>query len=98
MDDQSFRDRVQEHADSVVRGDMDAVTNDFAAGMRPQVPQIAQALPQPVRSAEVLSTRAGDTVSQAEIRYTGDDRAVTIRSNWQEEDGRLVLVHAEPTG
>ena len=29
MDDQQTRDHIQQHADSVVRGDMDAVVNDF---------------------------------------------------------------------
>jgi hypothetical protein len=98
MDDDALRDRLQEHADAVVRGDMDAVVNDFAEALRPQVPQIAQALPQPVRSAEILSAEAGDDINRAEIRYSGDDRAVTIRSSWQDENGRLVLVQAEPTG
>jgi len=30
MDDQQARDHVKQHADSVVRGDMDAVVADFS--------------------------------------------------------------------
>jgi hypothetical protein len=98
MDDQQTRQHINEHADAVVRGDMDAVIADFTEGLRPHVPEIAQALPQPVTSAEVLSIDVGDAETVAMIRYTGDTDEVTIRSRWQDEDGRPVIVHAEPAG
>lgn len=96
MDDQQTRDRIQQHADAVVRGDMDAVIADFTEGLQPHVPEIAKALPQPVTSADVLSVDVGDSESIAMIRYSGDTSGVTIRSRWQEEGGRAVIVHAEP--
>jgi hypothetical protein len=98
MDEQKTRSHVQEHADAVVRGDMDAVIADFAAELRPQVPQIAQSLPQPVTAAEVLSVEVGDPESVAEIRYTGESGNVTIRSRWREVDGRPSIVAGEPLG
>jgi hypothetical protein len=79
-----------------VRGDMDHVVADFAEHLRPDVPQLAQALPQPVTGAEVLSVDFGETESVAMIRYSGDSGEVTIRSHWQEEGGRPVIVQAEP--
>lgn len=96
MDDQQTRDRIQQHADAVVRGDMDAVIADFTEGLQPHVPEIAKALPQPVTSADVLSVDVGDSESIAMIRYSGDTSGVIIRSRWQEEGGRAVIVHAEP--
>jgi hypothetical protein len=96
MDDQQTRHQVQQHADAVVRGDMDAVVADFTESLRPHVPEIATALPQPVTSAEVLSLDVGETESVAMIRYSGDADEVTIRSRWQDEGGRAVIVHAEP--
>jgi hypothetical protein len=57
-----------------------------------------QGLPQPVTGAEVLSVDVGDTESVAMIRYSGDAGAVTVRSRWQDEGGRPVIVHAEPAG
>lgn len=96
MDDQQTRERIQQHADAVVRGDMDAVVADFTEGLQPHVPEIAKALPQPVTSADVLSVDVGDSESIAMIRYSGDTSGVTIRSRWQEEGGRAVIVHAEP--
>jgi len=96
MDDQQTRDHIQQHADAVVRGDMDALTADFTEGMRPHLPEIAKALPQPVTAAEVLSVDVGETESIAIIRYSGEDSDVTIRSRWQDELGRPVIVQAEP--
>ena len=96
MDDAAMRDYVQAHADAVVRGDMGAVAADFSDDLRPQLPHIAQLLPQPVTAAEVLSVDTGDPVSVAMIRYSGSIGGVTIRSNWRDEGGRPVIVHAEP--
>jgi hypothetical protein len=77
---------------------MDAVVTDFSEDLRPQVPQIAQALPQPVTAGDVLSVQVGDTECVAMIRYSGDSGDVTIRSRWQDQGGRPVIVHAEPAG
>jgi hypothetical protein len=96
MDEATTRDHIQQHADAVARGDMDAVVADFAEELRPEVPQIAQALlPESVTKAEVLSVDVGDPVSVAMIRYSGSS-VVTIRSTWQDEGGRPVIVQAEP--
>lgn len=96
MDETTVRDHIQKHADAVVQGDMEAVTADFSTELRPQVPKIAQVLPLPVAEAEVLSVDIGDPVSEAMIRYSGESGNVTIRTNWQDEGGRPVIVHAEP--
>jgi hypothetical protein len=96
MDEQETRDHIKEHADAVVRGDMDAVVADFSQALRPQVPQIAQALPQPVTGADILSVEVGATESVSMINYSGETSDVTIRARWQDEGGRPVIVHAEP--
>jgi hypothetical protein len=97
MDESTTRRHVQEHADAVVRGDMDHVVGDFVEEMRPQVPQIAQSLPLPVTSAEVLSVEVGDE-SVARIRYTGESGSVTIQSRWRDVDGRPEIFAGEPVG
>jgi hypothetical protein len=96
MDDQQTRDQIKMHADAVVRGDMDAVVADFTEALQPHVPEIGKALPQPVTSADVLSVDIGDSECIAMIKYSGDTSEVTIRSRWQDEGGRAVIVHAEP--
>src|SRR5262245_608952 len=98
MDHQQMQDHVKQHAGAVVRGDMDAVTADFSEELRPQVPQITQALPQPVTAADLQSLDVGESESVAVIRYSGDTGDITIRSRWQDEGGRPVIVHAEPAG
>ena len=98
MDETTIRDHAQAHADAVVNGDMDALTEDFAEALRPQMRDLARALPRPVTGAEVVSVDAGDPVSVARIRYAGESDGVTIRSEWQEEDGRPRIVRAEPAG
>jgi hypothetical protein len=98
MNEATTRDQIRNHADAVVRGDLETVTADFSEELRPRVPQLSKALPQPVTSAEVLSVEIGDPVSTAMIRYSGTGSAVTIRSNWKDEGGRPVIVHVEPAG
>ena len=71
MDDARTREQVKAPAAAVERGDVDAVVADFIESMRPQVPQVVQALPQPVTRAEVLSVEVGEAESVATIRYSG---------------------------
>jgi hypothetical protein len=98
MDEAKTRSQIQEHADAVVRGDMDTVIGDFTEELRPQVPELAKVLPRPVTSAEVVSVEVGDEETVAQIRYVGDSGEVTIRTRWREVGGRPSIVHGEPAG
>ncbi len=98
MDEAKAREHIQAHADAVVRGDMGAVIGDFSEELRPQAPQLAQSLPQPVTAAEVLSVNVGDEESVAEIRYSGDSGDVTIQSHWREIGGQPQIVAGEVVG
>lgn len=98
MDEGKTREQISQHADAVVRGDMDAVVADFSEELRPHVPQIAQALPQPTTSADVLSVEFADAEAVALIRYSGASGSLTVRSQWQEKSGRPQIVAPEPTG
>ena len=96
MDEARTRDHIHQHADAVVRADMDAILADFSEDLRPAVPQIVhEVLPQPVTAAEVLNIDVGDSDAVALIRYSGPGE-VTVRSRWQEQAGRPVIIHAEP--
>lgn len=96
MDETAAREHIEAHADAVVRADMDAILADFSEELRPEVPQLAQALPQPVTSADIQNIEIGEDESVSTIRYSGENSAVTIRARWQDEGGRPVIVHAEP--
>jgi hypothetical protein len=88
MDERQTRDHVQQHADAVARGDLDAAVADFCEELRPQAPQTT--------GAEVLSVEIGDSEAVAMISYSGDTGDSTLRSRWQDEAGRPVIVHVEP--
>lgn len=60
MNESMIRNHIQKHADAAVRGDMDTVAADFYADLRPRLPMLAQALPQPLVRAEVVSVTFGD--------------------------------------
>ena len=94
MNDASVREHVDRHAGALVRGDMDAVMADFSEDLRSRVPALAQALPQPVTSAEVLRIHVAEPESEATIRYSGESSAVTIVSRWRDVDRSPVIVHA----
>jgi hypothetical protein len=97
MDDTKARECIQAHADAVVNGDFDHVAADFVEELRPQLPEIAKILPQPVESAEVVSVDMGDDEAVAQIRYSGAGKDATIRSYWQEQgDGTPRIVKGEP--
>ncbi len=98
MDETAAKSHIQAHADAVVRGDMDAIVADFSEELRPRVPELAQVLPQPVESADVQSVEMSGEEGIATIRYSGESKAVTIRSQWREVGGRPVIVNAEPVG
>ena len=96
MDDSTTREAIQAHADAVVSGDFDHVIADFTEQLRPQVPEIAKALPQPVESAEVLSVEVGDEETVAQIKYAGNGQETTIRSQWRDEGGTPRIVAGGP--
>ncbi|MGH2871326.1 MAG: hypothetical protein ACRDL5_02575 [Solirubrobacteraceae bacterium] len=96
MDEQQTRQAVQDHADAVVRGDIDHIVADFIEEMRSAVPEIARSLPAPVTVAEVRSLQVGDDESVAEISYTGEGRTVTVRSRWRDVGGRPQIFAGGP--
>jgi hypothetical protein len=94
MDEASARATISRHADSVVAGDTDAVAADFSEELRPHLPQIAAALPQPTTAAEVVSIEFSGDEAVAMINYSGENGALTVRSQWREIGGRPLIVAA----
>lgn len=89
---------MDEAAKSVERGDLAAVTSDSVPEMHAAVPEIAKELPQPTKTAEVLSVDAHEDRAFVEIRYSGDDKTVTIRSRWEDHGQRPLIVSGEAVG
>jgi len=57
---------------------------------------IGQILPNPCNTADVLSVEPADDHAIVHVRYTGDDKVVTIRSRWEERGGTPMIVEAAP--
>jgi hypothetical protein len=96
MDEATVRQHAEAHGDAVVRGDMDAVGADCTEQVRAQLPNVAKLFPRPTTAAEVVSVHMHDDHAHVEIRYSGDDKELTIRSMWEERDGRPTIVDAAP--
>jgi hypothetical protein len=96
MDEQKVRDHAETHAESVRKGDMDAVAADLVEELRPMLPEVGKLLPRPVTKAEVLAIDFAADEATARIRYAGDTQELTIRSQWREIDGRPMIVAVEP--
>jgi hypothetical protein len=98
MDEAQVREHAEAHAKSIERGDVAAITSDFIPDLHPQVPAIVNSLPSPLKTAEVLSVDVQDDRAFVEIRYSGDDQSVTIRSTWEDRGGQPLIVAGEPVG
>jgi hypothetical protein len=96
MDETKTREHIQRHAEAVERGDFETVVGDLSEELKPQAPQIAQLLPQPVTAATVRSVELSDDEAVARIHYAGDTSELTIQSRWRDVGGRPTIVHAEP--
>lgn len=99
MDEATLRPVVEAHAQAAC-DPMDAahVQADLIDEMHPQLPAIAQMLPQPVRSATVDSLVVADDHATALITYTGDAASLTINSRWEDRGGgQPQVVSAAPT-
>ncbi len=88
MDEATLREVVEAHAQAVC-DPMDAahVQADLIEELHPQLPAIAQMLPQPVRTAAVDSLVIADDHATALITYTGDEASLTINSRWEDRGG-----------
>ncbi len=98
MDEATLRPVVEAHAQAVC-DPMDAahVQADLIDELHPQLPAIAQLLPQPVRSATVDSLVIADDHATALITYTGDDASLTLNSRWEDRGaGQPQVVAAAP--
>jgi hypothetical protein len=96
VDEAKVREYAERHGKSVERGDMAAVASDLIEDLHPQLPVIGQILPNPCHRAEVLSIEPAEDHAIVHIRYTGDDKVVTIRLRWEERGGTPMIVDAAP--
>jgi hypothetical protein len=96
MEEAPMRKIAEAHGQAVVDGDFDAVAADLVPEMRPALPEVAKLLPQPVTGADVIRLDIEDDHAIVEIRYSNDEKSLTLRSRWEDVDGRPLIVEAAP--
>jgi hypothetical protein len=93
-----MKQAAEEHGQAVVRGDMDAVVADIAEELHPGLPEVAGLLPQPTEYAEVLALDVQADHATCAIRYSNNQKSITLRSRWEDRDGRPLIVQVGPLG
>jgi hypothetical protein len=97
MDQTGMERLAAEHGRKVVRGDMDGVMADIAEELRAKGTGVSDRMPRPTTEANVLSVDVRGAQAICEIRYSGADKSVTLRSRWEERDGKPVIVELAAT-
>ena len=96
LDDAAVRPYADAHAAAVVAGDMQHVLSDMTPEAQAAAGPVAQALPRPTTSADVVSVEPDGEAAVVHIRYRGADSEVTVRSVWQQVGERPLIVEAAP--
>lgn len=86
---------IEKHGQAVADGDLDTALADFTEAGKAGAPGVVSKLPQPVDSAVVLQLAQQGEQYVAHIRYAGADTSLTVRSTWELEGGRPLIVHVE---
>jgi hypothetical protein len=98
MDEATLRPVVEAHAAAIVDPlDAQRVQDDLIEELHPQLPMIAEMLPQPVTSATVDAIDVQDDHADVTITYSGAESALTINSRWEDRGaGQPQIVQAAP--
>lgn len=97
MDHTDMATYVQAHLDALLRGDIDAVAEDFAPQLRPHLPGIVATLPMPLTATENISIASDSEQTVVLNRLTGENGvAIAMRSVWVAVDGRPRIIDGAP--
>ncbi|MGI8708068.1 MAG: hypothetical protein ACR2LG_07710 [Actinomycetota bacterium] len=92
MDQAAVRQHAQAHGQAVVDNDLNKAGGDLTGDVLTYVADIMKQLPRPVTAAEVVDVAEDGDAYTAQIRYSGDDKTVNVRSRWQDVEGRPRIV------
>jgi hypothetical protein len=92
MEAETVREHAQAHAAANASGDMARAAADLTDEARTNIGPVARQLPRPITTGEVTKveeTDAGRFI--VEIRYSGEDKTVTVGSIWVDQGGRPMI-------
>ena len=93
MDATTVRRHAEAHAAAMAGGDLLRAGDDLTSETQARARDVMREFPRPIAAAEVISVEdAGGGEYVAPIRYSGQEREVTVESRWAEQDGRPKIV------
>jgi len=84
MDRTEIERLAREHGDAVVAGDQAHIIADIVDEIRPLIPQLAAALPQPLVSARLASAEVFADHAETVTEYSGPTATVMVRARWED--------------
>ena len=92
MEAGTVREHAEAHAAANVSGDMARAAADLTDEARANIGPVARQLPRPITAGEVTKVEQADAGRfVVEIRYSGEDKIVTVGSIWVDQGGRPMI-------
>ncbi len=96
MDTTEVRSEAERHANATVAGDFKTAGASLTETARGQAGGVMKAMPGPLTACEIASLSSEDDgTCVVDIRYTGENGDVTVRSTWGEIDGTPKITNLE---
>jgi hypothetical protein len=93
MDETQVKEHARAHGQAMEEGDLRRAASDVADEFKAHLGEVMSHMPRSVTKAEVASVDpAGDDEYFSTIRYTGDEKATTLKARWAEREGRPMIV------
>ncbi|MGH2812356.1 MAG: hypothetical protein ACRDI1_06545 [Actinomycetota bacterium] len=97
MDEATIRRHAEQHAKANEAGDFDTAMKDLSDEGRTNLREVGRALPRPIETAEVLEVTGGGDRWTTKISYRGGDTETIVESDWEEREGRPMIVELRLT-
>ena len=98
MDEDSVRTHAQGHAEAMLAGDLKRAGSWLAPEAMTNVGTVMQVMPKTIDHADVVDVTTEQNEAVVHIRYTGDNKEVTVESRWAEREGRPMIVDLTLSG
>jgi uracil-DNA glycosylase len=95
MDEQSVREAAEMHARATVERDYGTAGSYLGEGMMSRAGEVMKEMPRQLTGSEVTSVEASGEGYTCRIRYTGEDGATDVDSQWADVDGSPRIVGLE---
>ena len=95
MDTTEVRSEAERHANATVAGDFKTAGASLTETAMGQAGGVMKAMPGKLTAYEIASVTEEGDGCVADIRYTGENGNVTVRSTWAEVDGAPKITNLE---